>query len=182
MWLRNFYNILAWLLFMPATSTSNFDDNNISVKKPTGSYWKYLGDESGTPTIVKLFPTNNGGFAQGISGTMNSTSMYGIGFGGGNTPVTFDDYALASSLNMTYSIANKTQGTPTYDSTTRTWSNTVEFDLKNTSSTDYDIKEVGLFNGAYTLIYREVLANPFTLQAGQTVHYIHTFKFTMPEH
>ena len=170
------------------TSTSDFNDNNISVKNLNGTYMSYIGGKNSSPNLNYIYPYSyTGGMIQLTSGAMKLSSAYGVCFGSDDTPVTYDDYTL-TALGIDFTINNFSAGTPTYDESNRTWSNIIEFDLTNTSSTDVDVKEVGIITGGssganyHSLIYREGLENPFTLQANQTVHYAHTIKFTMPEH
>ena len=177
MWLRNFYNSLACMVLGGGfTSTSNLDDNNISLKKIDGSFASNFGNSS----IWYFYPVSEyGKFYQHSSGSMGSLN-YGLIFGSGDTKVTYDDYKLTEPLTNKCTITNLVYGTPTYDAETKTWSCTVQFDLKNTSSTAAVIKEVGLRNYSPVLLYREVLDEPITLGAGITMAYNHTFKFTMP--
>lgn len=180
MWLRNFYNRLASLLIAGGayTSTSVFDDSNLSEKQTSGSFCSKMCGNDSTYTY-NFYPYWS---SKICTLTNNNYSNGGLIFGSGDTPVSFDDYKLDSHLTFTKNVVNYAFDTPTYDETTRTWSSTWSGDIKNTSSNDIEIKEIGITAYPSTLLYREVLEEPFILQAGQTMNYKHTFKFTMPEH
>ncbi len=186
MWLRNFYNLLAWMIMGKWTSTSDFNDNNISVKDINGYFETNIFGTTSSGYFYNFYPcsnthssSSNSYFTQYSSGKMGSLD-YGIIFGSGDTPVTYDDYKLESPITNNCSISSTSTGTPVYDANTKTWTNTIQFDLKNTGSTSVTINEVGLKNYNNILLYREVLNNPITLDPGITMVYTHTFKFTMP--
>lgn len=179
MWLRNFYHLLAWAVVGKCTYGTDVVDSELNVQNYTGSFFdSFPGGETKAP-IYYLFPALNLDVSSPFGSlTYNSN---GIRFGSGDTPVTYNDCNLEQPLVAGASTSNLVLQTPAYDETTRTWSNTISMDIKNTGVSDLTVKEVGFF-GYGTLLYREVLDTPFTISVGQTVHYTHKFSFTMPEH
>ena len=88
-----------------------------------------------------------------------------VAFGDGNTSPTPDDYCLSGNHFTTYTGMYSC----TYDYDTNT--TTVTYTLQNSGSSDFTIREVGLYctpNQYYytVLILREVLDEPVTIPAG----------------
>lgn len=182
MLLRNYYNFLAYTT-LGMTYGSTFEDGSLKVKTVDG--------ELRTPSIGSF----DACFANGVAipnqntpsvehyMSMQGSYKFDIGFGTDDTPATFDDYKLSSWVSFAYS--DPVSYSVTYDNSTKKYIKNYSVNIRNITSSDITVKEVGLYtgNGSYgytTLFYREVLETPFTIAAGESVTYKHTFEFTYP--
>lgn len=165
MLLRNYYNLMAALtLGIKSTDTTVFGDGNINTKTRSGGI-KALDGISATGYLSTSLGL---GFSKFDSLTDSGLYYGSVVFGAGDTPVTFEDYALASLITSGLSKGNFASGTPSYDSSTKKWSNTLSLVLTNTSTASIVIKEVGILLPIYnynpgSLVYREVLSTPSRL-------------------
>lgn len=173
MFVRNYYNKMGRLYFSDAVKTGEYGDGALCIKAPNGSIATgglNIGDCS-----VK--PEHAGG---GVA-----SSGIGFQFGSGETPVTYDDYALESIFGSTVipkasGSSNIFQSDLTYDSQTRTYSRTYTMNVTNVSVDDIAIKEVGIFT-AGIMIFRDVLPTPVPVASGETIKFTYTVNFSMPE-
>lgn len=177
MLLRNFYNIMAAHTLNVASigGLLQFGEGFINTKNTRG---EIVSIERRDPSLARIDSIYNSGLA-----TAGNTY---IRFGSGTTPVTFEDYKLAenvSGLSASNIITTKNE----YDIDTEKFVKEVTFLMTNSNAEEKTITEVGiLFNSwnsstsELTLVYREVLENPFTIAAGDSVRYTHKFEFTMP--
>lgn len=167
-----------------AGSSSAFGDEHISIRYP-----------SGNANIIKdldvIFAKGIGlGWATDTSVTGSSaTSAPSIIFGSGDTPVTYDDYMLASQIS-TDIVKSNIYNNPSrcsYNASTKKWTSYITMTLTNNSTSAITIKEVGIKMALYgttiaqsALVYREVLASPITISAGETVTYTQHLEYQMP--
>ena len=179
MLLRNYYNQLAMLTMgVISTDKTTFGDGHLNSKTASGS----LDDIS---TSVNVAYTAIG---RSITTDIRYNSL-GAGpsilLGSGDTAVTFDDYALDSIISSGWTKGTPIIGTPSYNSETRKWTNTISFACTNTSGSDLTIREVGIISGFRSsavgvLIYREVLATPVTIANGNSSTITLNLEYTMP--
>lgn len=186
MFLRNYDNYMAALFlsdvktyklygygFFAAENTTYFQDGFINLRTTNGKI-----------TDVKIIYSSEAISSPGIM------SEGAICLGDGDTPVTYDDYALSGA-----SISNKLvriSRTKTWDSENKKWVVKLVCGYENTGTTDIVIKEWGLMHGIsssyivyginqyITLMFREVLEEPITIPAGEsaTIHF--TLDVPMP--
>lgn len=178
MFLRNFYITLALQFFnYNSMGEQSWSDGNLYLRNVNAGFIS----ASAAPRLrfAILYPQTSSGGTPFIT------------FGTGTTPVDYDDYKLASAITSTnLTASNFTYGSYHYNPTTRTYSVPITCILSNNStSTSYTIKEVGIgyyysvssSNNGAVLYYREVLEEPFTIMAGESLKYTHTIEFTMPD-
>lgn len=101
-----------------------------------------------------------------------------VAFGDGSTPVSADDFQLSGNNFTTYSGAYACVANA--DCTEATWTYT----LTNTGSSEFTVREIGLYTSSSTsvlyscLIMREVLDSPVTIPAGGVGQVTLTIKLT----
>ncbi len=109
-----------------------------------------------------------------------------ISLGTGDTPVTYNDYKLASAWTSGINLVSINIGTLKYNAATRKWTMDVQYDIKNNSGASVTVKEIGWFTNCTTvgklMVYREVLAEPVTLADQEYYQYKFTYDtgFTYP--
>ncbi len=193
MFLRNYYNIQAinsLAAFLPMQSSDaiaafpsifsgTFGAGSLSLKRASGvinnnltRYYPMLAPK----TYIGEYDDDNPGY---------NTAENCIGFGSGDTAVTFDDYKLASPfaysvIGVRASTTNTEYASALYDAETDTLSVTVRVSVTNKSNESITIREFGLAT-SYYYIYREVLTTPFTLDAGETKTFQYTINCSIPE-
>lgn len=168
MFTRLFYRSLASRFY---GDFKNFDYTNLAgmTVKPSNTNAD-LSAFSSISTALKNF------------NTANKTAITGskVAFGDGNTPVTPDDFNLAGNSFTTYSASYGCSFSE--DNTEVTWIYT----LNNTGTTEFTVREVGVFTYAYkdtivALVYREVLDTPVTIPPNGVGQVTVTFKVNVPE-
>lgn len=179
--LRNYYNWLAMLTMgISYTDVLAFGDGYLNAKRLSG----VIGDAR----------SDINSYALGLGRSVNTaitgvceSNKGSIIIGSGDTAVTFDDYALASIISSGWTKGTPTVGTPSYNSETKKWTNTISFLCTNTSGSTMTIKEVGIVTdindlGATTssLVYREVLATPIEITNGNSSTITLNLEYTMP--
>lgn len=175
MLLRNYYNLLACGVLGKHIYANGFGDGNIIFKGING----LLYYSSFAPTIGAV------SLGRCISNNIETAelSYSSIIIGNGTTPVTFDDYKLDSQITSGWTKTGFVINTPTYDSVTKKFSNTVTFIITNTSTSELIFSEVGIvgqYGSTPLLLYREVLDTPITVAPGESVTFTQNFEFTMP--
>ena len=182
MLLRNYYNWLAMLTMgVTNTDTSTFGDGHLNVKRSANTIYAL---STGTAMSALGLGYSSGTNIDGGCGASNGA----IAIGNGDTAVTFDDYALDSIISSGWTKGTPVIGTPSYNSETKKWSNTISFIVTNSSGSDMTIKEAGIYTNAtanasatlVSLIYREVLASPVTITNGQSKTITLNLEYTMP--
>lgn len=152
-------------------------------EESTPSAWK-LKEISGsvrTPTLGGNYPFSAAyAFTSSIGGSLNNAGML---LGTGTNAFSLDDYKLQTDVTASFTKAGLTCiGGAVSDALSRTvtWNGS----FVNTSGTDITVSEVGLTKRAswasswYNfLMYREVLATPVTVPAGQGITVTLTFTF-----
>jgi hypothetical protein len=192
MFLRNYYNILALRAvrnFEGITPTTAFPDvygsfgaGKLSIKRWNETVENAIYN-SYTYAIPYLKPSYLG--FNSVSSPTDSGST-AIVFGTGDTPVTMDDYKLdnviTSSIIQRASISagNLNYTALTYDPTTDTFTLRIRVVITNSSASPVIINEYGLVT-YYYLFYREVLATPVVIPAGDSVFFECDIKFKVPE-
>lgn len=111
----------------------------------------------------------------------------GFLFGDGTNPPSADDYKLAGAditLNLEKLSAEKTCG---YNSETKKSYITYNFIMKNTSSADVTIREIGYYacydgnaENLRVLLDRTLLDTPITIPAGSIGQVVYTINFNYP--
>ena len=165
MLLRNYDNIVAAYSLVGyrevVGDNSNFGDQYLNFKDRTGTL-KTLNSGYGSAfPMAYLFPRENG-----------SSGSSWITLGSGNTSVTYDDYKLENKLTTSQIEAHSSSilsSTATYNEEIKTWTKSMSYDFQ--AKSDITVSEIGVeyytVNGAYCLVYREVLDTPVSLTAGQ---------------
>lgn len=177
MLLRNFYNLLALSMFnYSGTSAINYGDGYLNLKRESDGQilFAYHNNTNNRPSHVGLAAAS-------------------FVFGNGTTTETFEDYRLESK-NTDITKSNESVYGLRFDDINKTWVLKKMCNLQNNTDSNITITEVGLVSnytgrtsnvatsgasGTY-LIYREVLDEPFTVKAGETVVYTHEIKFHFP--
>lgn len=176
--LRNFYNMIACaVLGVEQTDIGIFGDGHLNLKTYDG-------------TVInrqKYYSKLCFGIYEADKYVYGNSEYGGVAiFGTGDTPVTFDDYTLASFCgDLTF--GNVIHNDVTYNSTEKKFSTTKTFTITNPTASSITLKEIGIngtargqYNDTGVLVYREVFATPITLAAGESITYTHNFEFTMP--
>lgn len=192
MFLRNYYNILALRAvrnFEGTTPTTAFPDvyGSFGTGKLALKRWNETVENAiynGFTYAIPYLKPSYIGFNSVSSPTDSGSTA--IVFGAGDTPVTMDDYKLdsviASSVIQRASISssNLNYTALTYDQTTDTFTLRARVVVTNSSASAVTIKEFGLVT-YYYLFYREVLATPVTVAAGDSVFFEFDIKLKVPE-
>ena len=160
---------------------SNLGDGYINLKKTDGS----IGS-------CKIVTGNSNYYAGVMCPTMMSRGN--VCFGDGNTPATYEDYALAGSIIDNTPLVLVSSNT-VFNNSTKKFTKTAKYTYTNTTSTDITIKEWGLYsydytttfykyanNASCTLFYREVLDEPIVIEAGTTATLTFSIDVPMPNH
>lgn len=186
MLLRNYDNLMV-AKCMPVSSTSKiistdtdvFGDGHLNVLSSSNikrainfnTGWRYTPCSYFTDSFINT----SGSLSEGMSGLV---------CGNGDTPVTYDDYALelpftASQVGYV-SGAHKTE--MVYNESDNSWTTTYTRPLA--AITDIVVKEIGVYTGFYygssydkALVYRKVLDTPIEVTAGS--NFILTFTTVM---
>lgn len=173
--LRNYDNVIAAQQLCVINSTcistgehANFADGHLTVKT-----------KETTPKIYRIYGSSSTGAGYGMPNVFRDMKDVSGGLicGGGDTPVTYDDYNLANQFttNDVYFISCETTDT-TYDEATNTFTRTMKkiFSARK----DLTIKEIGFSSYATCLpsedsstgstydclMYRKVLDEPITVE------------------
>lgn len=174
MLLRNYDNIITAKKRMlnsqgyASTDKTTFGDGHINMKTPNGSIQDiYICDYNYFEPFSVFLTTDvsNYGYNRGYSNLM---------CGGGNTPVTYDDYkldAVFTSTQVTYASGDHRTGEPVYDETDNSWTFTYSRTFKANEA--ITVKEIGVgYNFHYSssstagsLLYRKVLDTPIEVPA-----------------
>ena len=181
MLLRNYYNWLALLTMgVLSTDTSTFGDGHLNTKSYSGAI--YVSSSN-----VQSLSVGTGWSVATTITSAAGANRNSIIIGSGDTAVTFDDYALTSIISSGWTKGTPFAGTPSYNSETKKWTNTISFVCTNSSGSTMTIKEVGIV--AYindystansSLIYREVLATPVEITNGNSSTITLNLEYTMP--
>jgi hypothetical protein len=105
----------------------------------------------------------------------------GVAFGDGDTPPTLDDYCLSGNHIINHNTTVLGEINDNFDTAT------VTYTVTNTGDSSFTIKEVGVYvtAGGQThntaLVWREVLSEPVTIEAGGVGQVTLTFKVNAPE-
>lgn len=184
MFLRNYYNYLACLATgVISTDTTTFGDGHINFKTKSGTLSSIANNASGAYfstgfcTMLKEY---------GASGSGDSSGCSRLVFGTGTTAPTYEDFDLENPIMSNILKSSFVAGTPTYDSSSKKFTNTLTFLLTNQSTTEMTITEIGIFSAGSSfnyavLFYREILVSPIVLTAGQSVTATINLEYQMPE-
>ena len=160
------------------------------VKNFLNMWFAEFNRQNGLTTVVDMSGSSWGSQRAGTYGYdwmgLNASSgvdTYGIVVGSGSTPVTADDYNLASKIQHGTGAGQLSYGSCAVDVPVVSGNNidlTISRTFTNGSGADVTINEIGLvarwYNGAYRsiMIARDVLNTPVTVANGQnaTVQYI----------
>lgn len=166
--LRNYDNVMAAKQLVAEYSSSrdisqgehtNFGDGHLTFKDVNAN--------------IKKITYYCGSHYEGMRLPFSDSSSVSTGLicGSGDTPVTYDDYKLATELTSNeISFVSINYSDTTYDEATNSFKRTVKkiFAAKK----DLTIKEIGFANYVYngsgqyiTLLYRKVLDEPISVQA-----------------
>lgn len=173
--LRNFYTLLGIYLLGDGTSTNT----EISVKNTSGTE-KFLKLKNNHMTIG----TQNN-YSPTLLAVATTATTYGVMFGTGDTPVTFDDYKLSGTW-LTSGFTYLKNSTCTVDETGI--ETTATYTITNNSDADITIKEVGLralqhsTDGglAQVLVERTVLDAPVVIEPGGVGQVHYTVRYDFP--
>lgn len=123
-----------------------------------------------------------------IPGDLNTNSRVStcLVFGSDNTPVTVEDYKINNRISVGGSVGRYSCS---YNEDTKTFEIKRRYVINNTSSSAITIREFGVENtmvitgGSYIkfLIYREVLDEEVVLEAGDTINFDLTVKYSVPQ-
>lgn len=162
MLLRNWYNNFAYM-YLGTYTSAGYGAGYIYNKNLSG----YQTNPSSSSTSLAFI-------------AINDSAQSNLLFGSGTNAVTFDDYALQSIIT-TISKTNVSVSltTSNYNSSTLKWSLPVSCDVTNTSSSSITIGEFGFTNGSF-LLFREVLATPITVAAGQRINFKYNVELQFP--
>ena len=187
MLLRNYDNIQ--ILFNYAkpmgypqcTDKDVFGDGHLNIKSTGGSIvTRYNGGNQYNQNLFGSFYLGENELA---SNTANYELQSNLIIGGGDTPVTYDDYCLTSMFSKTQVTANLQQHENLYyDDINRIWVST--YKKLFLANEDITVKEVGVTTRVRTaksydydyLIYRDVLETPIEVKAGELVAITFTTK------
>ena len=182
MWLNNLNNLQKYL---SVSYGKNGKLDNYPVYLASGSIasFTYIYTPAGimgydkanllTSTATSKVSSNGGGLYLGVGGSDTEVSVY--------------DYNLGSQITTISSPANTSTWSETIDEGKCVRVQNINLDIKNTSSETIVIKEIGLYcrcntgynSSHYVLIYREVLEDPITLEASQTVNFQKEVTYTL---
>jgi hypothetical protein len=159
---------------------SGYSEGKISLKRVNGT----VDNATSIYSCLSLIPRNYIGEYNTTTPAYNANSTC-IAFGSGNTPVTFNDYKLEepflySVIGASISSANLAYESILYDSETDSFNVTVRVMVSNKSSAPITIREYGFAN-YYYYYFREVLVEPITIAAGETVTFRYTVNIKVPE-
>lgn len=185
MWTRNYDNILCSRFGSGrAGDMSNFGDGYFSVKKLDGGIAR-LSVNSLTSTVtsynmnygIALTNSDNTLIKKSTELSSGNYTYFTINVGTGTTAPTYDDYILENPITSTSSleVVSTTLSDLGFDSTTKTWGKRISRCFRNLTSSTMTISEVGIYgscntNGSaamWVLLYREVLAEPITVEPDQ---------------
>lgn len=175
--LRNYDNVIAaqqlCVINSRCISTgehTNFADGHLTVKT-----------KGTTPNIYRIYGAYTNGSAYGISNVFKdagNSSVSGLICGGGDTPVTYDDYDLANPFTSSdVSYVSCEASDTTYDEATNTFTRTMkkifsarkELTIKeigfssNIPCSSYENSDTG--SNSECLMYRKVLDEPISVEA-----------------
>ena len=177
MFVSNYYKIMAMNFSGANLSNGTTQSGTTSGIYKTSSYW---GD---------VFDIKNTGYGLRFElMTSITSSLAGVAFGTGTTPVTFNDYKLSGNYisGLTASIS-KSSGSDEDGA----WK-TALYTITNSNDYDVTIGEVGSFivccsststqsSSRYSaLVERTVLSSPVTIPAGGVGQVTYTLRFNYP--
>lgn len=183
--LRNYDNIMLAIRIPVAnyntnlsTDTTTFGDGHINAKLSNG-------------TLVPIYPRNSSTQYVPFDYFNETSNIDTIGWasyfnnlicGSGDTPVTYDDYKLASIINQSQLAVvsgTHTATTPVYNEVDGSWSVTYTRLFKNNTSETLTIREIGVMSPfrnssstnalAGALTFRKVLENAIDVHANGLV-------------
>lgn len=188
MWLRNWDNLFCAFFGLVGNSGSSFGDGSLGFTVPSGSSGSSIKFSQGTHKSVNGYGyslVNNYSmfFHSGDTGIDSGTSSAGkfkIIVGTGTTPVTYDDFKLASELkdkSVLSHVQYKAEQID-YNNDTKTWGKRIIREFRNLSDDVLTITEIGVqcnvnadgSSGSTcygVLVYREVLDEPLVVQPDQ---------------
>ena len=179
MFLRNYYNLMARYNLNLSNNVSNtsFGDGSLRIKSNTGNYIDYFSLNQIEYTIFSLTDLNI------IATTSNN---YGITFGTGNEPVTFDDYKLGTEITSGLNSSKVSISAITYDELLNKFNCSSKHTLSNTTNEEIIIREYGIKSLWYNnssfyqfYIFRDLL-EPYVLHPSESVNVILNASYTMP--
>lgn len=188
MWLRNYYNMLTAFFLADDTLTSSTQPTDYDppiMIHGTNNTWvaansralTYSLNSTNYMSYIRNFVAGNFFGKELCEYSRTPSTGFGIFFGSGSTPATYEDYNLDTAITSGLSIVsqNGTLSQPTsYDNVTHHISSKRSFTVNNTSASPITINEFGIFVNAgvgtndYAMIYREVLATPITLNPSES--------------
>lgn len=188
MWLRNYYNMLTAFFLADDTLSSSSQpsdyDPPIMIHTQNNAWTaansravSYSLNSTNYMSYVRNFIAGNFFGKELCSYSRTPSEGFGIFFGSGSTPVTYDDYNLETPITSGLSVVsqNGTLTQPTsYDNATHHISSKRSFTVNNSSASPITVSEFGIFvnagasTGDYAMIYREVLATPITLNPSES--------------
>jgi hypothetical protein len=161
-WTRNFYNYMLGTLSDAQNAQASFGAGYLSGKTTAGTI---RGTAGYTPARASNL-TANSGFT-----LLNTTNVYGIVVGTGDTAFSVDHYALATQIAAGTGggqLSHVAMSNPTaaYTGGTKTWKTTIFRIFNNNSGVSITVKEVGLFwigsicyaSNEYYMLERSVLS------------------------
>ena len=190
-WTRNYDNLFAYVYGVDreASVTPMF-------RRMEGDYVKGFVGTSSTTTSPKANACHSLSmpytWSYLSSATSKDSSVYTyIQLGSGNTPVSYDGYALGSPItsNMKLTTAN-TEHSYEYDEATQTYTQKVKMLISYSGTETITVGEFGVFlcypvntsSNYPVLVYHETLDAPVTLNAGDTIDIRFTRSIVQPSH
>lgn len=171
-------NYYAYMASLNAQNASANIPNALRVKDINGTLHKTQGSGGTSYRACALLPT--------VCSNNPSASEATLCFGLDDTAETITDYKISFAPRMTYTVGSETLN---YDASNKKLTASRRFIINNNTSSAVTIKEYGVFGRAYTgsssttayiLLYRSVLQEPFTLEAGETVNFDLTMVYELP--
>ena len=185
MLLRNYYSSLTF---------SAIGNTNITEDVATDLSPRYSRSLSGDYSLAD-FPAYINDLSSPIDfyyGTSQISKVRCIWFGSGTAEPTFNDYAPTSSVGAYSITSTRTSYASTYDDNTKTYTSVELYTLTNNTSNALEINELlyggtgraksnGSFNYPIAIIRILLGENSFTLEAGESVKFELTVKYTIAQ-
>lgn len=192
--LRNYYNILAGVILGntkgPHPERDVYGRGSLLVGRSIDGYklgWPNTSNTGTNMSLTRITYIN-----------VNTNGVF-ICFGTGTTPVTFEDQNLESRYENLKG-ANFTTGDPVFNEETGKFEVDFSCVVTNSGAEQVTLTEMGVGTKFYysysaanvaglgansnnnaTMLYREILSTPITLEANESITYHHKFEVAIPE-
>lgn len=182
-WTRNYYNLLTSQILCDDTQTSSSQpssyDPPVMLRTVAGAWYNSpLSDSAAMGYTKNLLFNGKGEGRYGWAANVIPGGGFGVGFGSGSTPASYDDYALQSPISSGISGGSVTGAltqASAYDSDTHKISSIRSYTFTNSSASNITVRELGLFTRPISMstnivmIYHEVFDEDIVLEPGESI-------------